>query len=110
MRTSAAKDKTYMATLHDLITRRTPPVPWEEGENIPWHEPAFSERMLFEHLNQDHDLASRRLALIDAQVDWIHRNLLHERAAQVLDLACGPGLYLNRLARHPTRARVLSNG
>ena len=88
-----------MATLHDIITRRTPPAPWEEGENIPWHDPAFSERMLAVHLNQDHDLASRRLALIDAHVDWIHRVLLHERPAQILDLACGPGLYLKRLGQ-----------
>jgi len=87
-----------MATLHDIITRQTPPAPWEEGENIPWHEPAFSERMLSEHLNQDHDLASRRATLIDSQVKWIHRTLLQERPAQILDLACGPGLYLNRLA------------
>ncbi|MEA2024280.1 MAG: class I SAM-dependent methyltransferase [Actinomycetota bacterium] len=88
-----------MATLHDIITRRTPPVPWEEGENIPWHDPAFSERMLAEHLNQDHDLASRRFALVDDHVDWIHRALLHERPAQILDLACGPGLYLTRLGQ-----------
>lgn len=88
-----------MATLHDIITRRTPPVPWEEGDNIPWHDPAFSERMLAEHLNQDHDLASRRFGLVDAHVDWIHRVLLHERPARILDLACGPGLYLNRLGQ-----------
>lgn len=89
-----------MTTLRDIITRRNPPVPWEEGENIPWHESTFSERMLSEHLNQDHDLASRKLATIDSQVKWIHRTLLQERPARILDLACGPGLYLNRLGRY----------
>jgi SAM-dependent methyltransferase len=37
--------------------------------------------------------------LIDAHVAWIHTAVLHERPAVVLDLGCGPGLYLNRLAR-----------
>jgi SAM-dependent methyltransferase len=73
-----------------------PPAPWAEGDNIPWNEPAFSERMLVEHLTQDHDLASRITDTIDAQVSWIHSSVLHERPSRVLDLACGPGLYLNR--------------
>ena len=88
-----------MALLHDITNRRIPPVPWEEGENIPWHDPVFSGRMLMEHLSQDHDLASRKLGIVEAQVDWIHRSLLHEEPARVLDLTCGPGLYLNQFAR-----------
>ncbi|EBO1314042.1 class I SAM-dependent methyltransferase, partial [Salmonella enterica] len=32
----------------------------DEGK-IPWDEPAFSQRMLENHLSQDHDWASRRL-------------------------------------------------
>ena len=58
--------------LSDLISRALPPEPWAEGDNIPWDDPAFSARMLREHLTQDHDLASRRAAKIDAQVAWIH--------------------------------------
>jgi len=54
--------------------------------------------MLAEHLSQEHDLASRRAAAIDAQVDWIHRELLGERPSRILDLGCGPGLYASRLA------------
>jgi len=46
--------------LLDIIQRRAVPVPWEEGEKIPWHDPDFSRRMLREHLSQTHDLASRR--------------------------------------------------
>jgi len=72
-------------------------VPWEEGENIPWDDPAFSERMLAEHLTDRHDLASRRSAVIERQVAWIQRQVPGD--ATVLELACGPGLYLNRLAR-----------
>jgi SAM-dependent methyltransferase len=85
--------------LLDLINRTSVPEPWSEGEKIPWDEPGFSERMLKEHLSQDHDAASRRFEHIDAHVDWIHRELLGGQPSQVLDLGCGPGLYTSRLAR-----------
>ena len=85
-------------TLSDLINRTSPPVPFLEGDNIPWHEPAFSQRMLKEHLSQDHDLASRRSHKIDKQVQWINQELLSSKPARILELACGPGLYTNRLA------------
>ncbi|NLX37252.1 MAG: class I SAM-dependent methyltransferase [Chloroflexi bacterium] len=81
-----------------LIDRILPPEPWAEGDNIPWDEPEFSQRMLAEHLSQAHDHASRRAAKIDLQVQWIHQELLGGRRAHVLDLACGPGLYALRLA------------
>lgn len=55
--------------------------------------------MLREHLSQVHDAASRRAALIDSQVEWIDRELLGGKSSRVLDLGCGPGLYLMRLAR-----------
>ncbi len=85
--------------LMELVNRRMPPAAWEEGDNIPWNDPAFSERMLAEHLSQQHNLASRQLAIIDRQVQWIHREVLGSAPVRVLDLACGPGLYTSRLAR-----------
>lgn len=85
-------------TLLDLIHRTASPAPWAEGDNIPWHDPAFSERMLREHLSQDHDAASRRAAIIDRHVQWIHDHLLQQQPARILDLGCGPGFYANRLA------------
>lgn len=85
--------------LIDLLNRSQPPKPWDEGDNIPWHEPGFSERMLSEHLSQDHDAASRREKRIDQHVHWIHNSLLSANAASILDLGCGPGLYCSRLAR-----------
>lgn len=88
-----------MTSLLDLVRRRAVVAPWEEGDNIPWHEPGFSERMLEEHLSQDHDRASRRSETIDAHVGWIHEHLLEGRTAKVLDLGCGPGLYTSRLAQ-----------
>ncbi len=88
-----------MMQLLDIINRKLPPTPWEEGDCIPWSDPAFSERMLAEHLCQDHDAASRRAEKIDEQVAWIHGDLLAGRPMRVVDLACGPGLYTSRLAR-----------
>lgn len=87
-----------LSSLLDLV-RRHPPALWQDGENIPWHEPGFSKRMLAEHLSQDHDLASRRAETIDAHVDWIHQHVLASRPTRILDLGCGPGLYTSRLAQ-----------
>jgi SAM-dependent methyltransferase len=85
--------------LQDVINRIKVPTPWSEGEKIPWDEPGFSERMLKEHLTQEHDAASRRFENIDVHVDWIHRELLGQHPTAILDLGCGPGLYASRLAR-----------
>jgi SAM-dependent methyltransferase len=85
--------------LLDLVRRSPPPAPWSEGDNIPWHEPGFSQRMLREHLSQAHDAASRRFATIDRHVACIHGELLGGRPTRILDLGCGPGLYSSRLAR-----------
>jgi SAM-dependent methyltransferase len=81
-----------------LIKRIETPEPWSEGEKIPWNDSGFSERMLKHHLTQDHDLASRRFEIIDRHIDWIH-NRLGGKPSKILDLACGPGLYSNRLTK-----------
>ena len=83
----------------DLVQRQAVPEPWAEGEKIPWNDPGFSQRMLAEHLSQAHDMASRRFAVIDRQVAWIHGALLGSTPARILDLGCGPGLYTSRLAQ-----------
>lgn len=67
----------------------------DEGK-IPWDEPAFSQRMLENHLSQEHDWASRRLSVIEQQVAWIARQL--PSGARILDLGCGPGFYTRLLA------------
>ncbi len=83
-------------SLSALGDRRMPAQPWDDS--------AFSERILAEHLSQAHDRASRRDSVIDRQVRFIESRLPHE-GGQVLDLACGPGLYLHRLARQGHRGR-----
>jgi SAM-dependent methyltransferase len=89
-----------MRTLLDIVDRVPDPAPWSEGDNIPWHDPEFSKRMLVEHLSQEHDLASRRTEIVDAHVQWGLSTVLGSRPARVLDLGCGPGLYALRLARN----------
>jgi SAM-dependent methyltransferase len=70
----------------------------ESWQKIPWHDPDFSRRMLKEHLSQAYDAASRRTAIIDQQVTWIHQQVLQGNVSNILDLGCGPGLYAARLA------------
>ncbi|NIT57114.1 MAG: methyltransferase domain-containing protein, partial [Aliifodinibius sp.] len=54
--------------------------------------------MLKEHLSQDHDLASRRIAIVDRHVEWIHSRILNKKPSKILDLCCGPGFYASRLS------------
>ncbi len=82
--------------MFDAIIKRTRST--ETWQKIPWDEPNFSRRMLKEHLTQSHDAASRRTAIIERQVAWIHQHVLGGQAARILDLGCGPGLYTARLA------------
>lgn len=79
-----------------LIHRDRVPAVWAK---IPWGDPEFSRRMLREHLSQEHDAASRRQTIIDQQVAWLHRVVLREQPASILDLGCGPGFYADRLSR-----------
>ena len=84
--------------LLDIFHRDMTPKPWVEGEKIPWNDPAFSQRMLKEHLSQRHDAASRRTPTLKKHVDWIHNFVLGGKPSRILDLGCGPGLYAARLS------------
>ncbi len=79
--------------LNDILHRNMDLQPWAEGERIPWDDPAFSRRILKEHLTQEHDAASRRMTRIKKHVAWIHRQVLAGQPTHILDLGCGPGLY-----------------
>jgi SAM-dependent methyltransferase len=87
-----------MKTIMDIVNRPSRPAPWSEGDNIPWDDPKFSERMLAEHLSQEHDLASRKSTTIDEHVEWIFSTVLDGKPSRLLDLGCGPGLYAHRLS------------
>jgi SAM-dependent methyltransferase len=69
---------------------------WDGAYKIPWDDPDFSRRMLAEHLSQEHDLASRKRQMIRKQVQWIHEHICNNTPAKLLDIGCGPGLYIEQ--------------
>jgi 2-polyprenyl-3-methyl-5-hydroxy-6-metoxy-1,4-benzoquinol methylase len=82
-----------------IYRRPQPPALPQEAANLPWDDPAFSQRMLREHLDQSHGAASRQRPEILRQVDWLCDKLSLHEEAHVLDVTCGPGLYAVELAR-----------
>lgn len=84
--------------LQFLVNRPQPGQSWQDGANLPWDDPIFSERMLAEQLDQSHGAGSRRLEEIEQQVDALWSWLDLAPGARVLDITCGPGLYSQRLA------------
>ena len=86
-----------------IYNRSQPARPWEDGDNLPWNDPEFSQRMLREHLDQSHGAASRQRPEILRLVDWLWQQLDLTPGARVLDITCGPGLYAVELAP-PRRA------
>ena len=97
------KELTPTARLADalrrLYDRPQPPVPWRDGANLPWDDPAFSERMLAQHLDPSHGAASRPLREIRAQVQQMTSWLGGTPGGRLLDVTCGPGLYAAEFAR-----------
>jgi len=74
------------------------PRPFDPAAELDWGDPTMSRRLLREHLDQSHDGASRRVSVVEQQVARLLR-LLPPPPANLLDAACGPGLYAVRLAR-----------
>lgn len=96
---TASHDDPFSQALWRIFQRPMPAVPWRDGANLPWDEPAFSERMLREHLSQGHGAASRQRPEILRQVDWLWSRLALQPGARLLDITCGPGLYAVEFAR-----------
>ncbi len=88
----------FEAFLWRLAQRPYPPKPWLDDGNLPWNDPAFSERMLREHLDESHGAASRTTAERELQLKFMWENLDLAVGSRVLDVTCGPGLYAVWLA------------
>ncbi len=86
-------------TLWKIYNRPEKPTPWATGGNLPWNDPAFSERMLREHLDESHGAASRVAKERAAQIEWLWRRLGLTAGARLFDVTCGPGLYAVAFAR-----------
>lgn len=85
--------------LWKIYNRPARPAAWEQGGNLPWNDPAFSERMLAEHLDESHSAASRVKADRLKLVAWLWDKLALQAGQHVLDVTCGPGLYAVEFAR-----------
>lgn len=88
----------HAQALWRIYHRPDRPSLWDGGGNLPWDDPAFSERMLREHLDESHNAASRTAAERALQLTWLWDNLALRPHSRVLDLTCGPGLYAVALA------------
>lgn len=82
-----------------IYRRPQHPQPWQQGGNLPWNDPAFSERMLREHLDQAHGAASRVQEERQIQLAWLWEKLGLQPGMNICDLTCGPGLYAVELAK-----------
>jgi SAM-dependent methyltransferase len=92
----------HHTSLQRILAAPHPPKPWVDGYQIPWNDPAFSERMLHVHLDPSTHMASRNSGMIDRHVEWLLSQI--PAGSHVLDVGCGPGLYCHELARRGHRA------
>lgn len=81
-----------------IYRRPERPTAWALGGNLPWQDPAFSARMLREHLDESHGAATRQTHERELILDWLWQNLELKPGSKVLDMTCGPGLYAVPLA------------
>jgi len=93
-----------------LYRRPERPEPWSGSGNLPWDDPAFSERMLREHLDESHGAASRVSAERGLILGWLEGQLQLSVDSRVLDVTCGPGLYAVELARRGCRVTGVDFG
>lgn len=100
---NAEMNTNLVQNLWRLYDRVQPARPWLDGNNLPWNDPAFSRRMLREHLDQSHGAASRQQEEIRLQLDWLWEHLALRPGNHILDITCGPGLYAVPLAEQGMR-------
>ncbi len=77
----------------DIILKSDKPVIYEKGDSFMWTDEHISEQLLEIHLNQDIDLASRKMSTVKKTAGWILDLQRGKSRLKILDLGCGPGLY-----------------
>jgi SAM-dependent methyltransferase len=92
-------DHKLQQALWRIYRRPEHPIAWHQGGNLPWNDPAFSQRMLREHLDQSHGAASRIREERQLQIDWLWTKLGLQPGMRICDITCGPGLYAVEFAR-----------
>ena len=92
-------NQTLAETLRKIYRRPESALPWTRGSDLFWHDPAFSERILREHLDDSHGAASRETSERLAQIEWLWNKLDLQAGSHLFDVTCGPGLYAVEFAR-----------
>jgi len=72
---------------------------YEKSTKKFWDDPYISAQMLNLHLNTEGDSASRKKATVEAEAAFIIRKTGITNGKVVLDLGCGPGLYVREFAK-----------
>jgi ubiquinone/menaquinone biosynthesis C-methylase UbiE len=86
-------------TLWKIYHRPDPAQPWIDGSDLFWNDPAFSERILQEHLDNTHGAASRESSERVTQINWLWSTIGIKPGWHIFDVTCGPGLYAVEFAR-----------
>lgn len=90
------KNKTM--DIKNIITKVLKPTLYETGTSVMWTDEHISKQLLQVHLNEDLDLASRKMSAIKKTAEWILEKV-PGKSLNILDLGCGPGLYTEILAQ-----------
>jgi tRNA/tmRNA/rRNA uracil-C5-methylase (TrmA/RlmC/RlmD family) len=85
--------------ISSLCQLQEKPALFAPGEPHFWTDPHIARQMLAVHLDPNDDLASRRPQTIEQSVSWILQTLNLKPSDHLLDLGCGPGLYVTRFAQ-----------
>lgn len=88
-------NKLDLGLLQDSIAR---PALYTRSTHRFWDDEYISAQMLELHLNPQVEAASREHAIIDAEAAFIIKQTGMDSSKAVLDLGCGPGLYVKRFA------------
>jgi len=91
--------------LQTLKLATSKPGLFEKSTDKFWDDEHISEQMLKFHLNPDAEAASRPKATIEAEANFIIEATEMDDKKSVIDLGCGPGLYVKEFAM--TGAHVL---
>jgi len=65
------------------------PRAFDPGDGLFWADPYIADHVVWAHLDEGSDDASRPLKQIQAEVDWVHG--LSPQPGKLLDLGCGVG-------------------
>lgn len=89
-------NKLNLALLKKSVTE---PEIFEKSTDKFWDDEYISEQMLKFHLNPDIEAASKTKETIEIEADFIIKSVAMSEGKTVLDLGCGPGLYVKEFAK-----------